>query len=197
MTKHIDFYWDPASTYSYLAATRISALAERNGATVAWKPFLLGKVFEATGNRMPASVPAKAKYLFKDVSLWAKFYQVPFRMPKVFPLHSVAPARAAIAAEQAGHGQKLTMALLHAYWAEGKDISQPALIAETITACGLPADSILAACQEPAVKDVLRANTEAAIALGVFGAPTFFVDGQMFWGNDRMDLMEAYLQGKL
>ena len=197
MQKTIEFFWDPASTYSYLAATRIEALAARQNAVVQWKPFLLGKVFEATGNKMPALVPAKGRYLFQDVALWARYYGVPFAMPKVFPLNSVAPARACIAATQAGHGQALTHALLKAYWAEGMDIGKPEAVAAVAKGIGLDADALLAACQEAAVKDELRANTEAAIARGAFGAPTFYVDGQMFWGNDRMELMEAWLAGKL
>lgn len=193
----IEFYWDPASTYSYLAATQLEALAQRSGATVVWKPFLLGKVFEATGNKMPALVPAKGRYLFRDAALWAKHYGVPFAMPKVFPLNSVLPARAAIAAAQMGHGQTLTMALLNAYWAESSDISQPAAVAAVADALGINSAALLEACQTPAVKDELRANTESAIARGAFGAPTFYVGEQMFWGNDRLGLLEAHLAGKL
>ena len=129
MSQTIEFFWDPASTYSYLAATQIEAFAKANGATVVWKPFLLGKAFEATGNKMPASIPAKAKYLFKDATLWARYYQVPFAMPKVFPLNSVLASRACIAADQAGQGVPFTLALLKAYWAEGQDLSQPEAVA--------------------------------------------------------------------
>ena len=197
MSQTIEFFWDPASTYSYLAATQIEAFAKANGATVVWKPFLLGKAFEATGNKMPASIPAKAKYLFKDATLWARYYQVPFAMPKVFPLNSVLASRACIAADQAGQGVPFTLALLKAYWAEGQDLSQPEAVAAVARSIGLDAEAILAATGTQPVKDVLRANTEDAVARGVFGAPTFFIGKQMFWGNDRLPLMAAFLAGKL
>lgn len=197
MSQTIEFFWDPASTYSYLAATQMEAFAKANGATVKWKPFLLGKAFEATGNKMPASIPAKAKYLFKDATLWAKYYQVPFAMPKVFPLNSVLASRACIAADQAGQGVPFTLALLKAYWAEGQDLSQPEAVAAVAKGLGLDAEAILAATGTQPVKDVLRANTEDAIARGVFGAPTFFIGKQMFWGNDRLPLMAAFLKGEL
>lgn len=197
MSQTIEFFWDPASTYSYLAATQIEAFAKANGTTVVWKPFLLGKAFEATGNKMPASIPAKAKYLFKDATLWARYYQVPFAMPKVFPLNSVLASRACIAADQAGQGVPFTLALLKAYWAEGQDLSQPEAVAAVAESLGLDAEAILAATGTQPVKDVLRANTEDAVARGVFGAPTFFIGKQMFWGNDRLPLMAAFLAGKL
>ena len=197
MSKTIEFFFDPASTYSYLAATQIEAFAKAHGAVVQWKPFLLGKAFEATGNKMPAAIPAKAKYLFWDAKMWAKQYKVPFAFPKIFPLNSVLASRACIAAEQAGKGVPFALALLKAYWVEGQDLSQPAAVAAVATGLGLDAAALLAATGAQPVKDLLRANTEDAIARGVFGAPTFFVDGQMFWGNDRLPLMSAFLKGEL
>lgn len=193
MPQTIEFFWDPASTYSYLAATQIEAFARQHDATVVWKPFLIGKAFEATGNKMPAAIPAKAKYMFKDVMLWARYYQVPFAMPKLFPLNSVLASRVAIAAADVS----LTLALLKAYWVEGQDLSQPEVLAAIIKSHGGDAEALLAAAGSQPVKDVLRANTEDAIARGVFGAPTFFINGQMFWGNDRLPLMAAYLKGEL
>ncbi|ROH93255.1 2-hydroxychromene-2-carboxylate isomerase [Stagnimonas aquatica] len=197
MSKTIEFFWDPASTYSYLAATQIEALARRCGAEVHWKPFLLGKVFEATGNKMPAALPAKGKYLFRDARMWAKFYGVPFRFPKLFPLNSVLASRACLAAADQGKGVEFSLALLKAYWAEGQDPSQPEVVSAIAESVGLDGAALLAATQEPAVKEALRANTEAAIQRGAFGAPTFYVDDQMFWGNDRLNLLEAYLKGQI
>lgn len=197
MSKVIEFFWDPASTYSYLAATQIEALAARCGATVQWKPFLLGKVFEATGNQMPAALPAKGKYLFRDAGLWARFYQVPFAMPKIFPLNSVLASRACIAAAQAGKGVEFSQALLKAYWADGQDPSKPEVVSAIAAATGLDAAALLAATQDQAVKDVLRANTEEAVKRGAFGAPTFYVGEQMFWGNDRLGLLEAFVKGEI
>ncbi len=197
MSQSIEFFFDPASTYSYLAATQIEAFAKEHGATVSWKPFLLGKAFEATGNKMPALVPAKGKYLFKDATLWAKLYKVPFAFPKNFPLNSVLASRAIIAADQAGQGVPFALAALTAYWAEGADLTLPDTVAAIASKLGLDGAALVAATGEAAVKDVLRANTEDAIARGVFGAPTFFIGKQMFWGNDRLPLMSAWLKGEL
>lgn len=197
MNKTIEFFWDPASTYSYLAATQIEALATRCGATVNWRPFLLGKVFEATGNQMPAALPAKGKYLFRDASLWARYYRVPFNMPKLFPLNSVLASRASLAAAQAGKGVEFSLALLKAYWADGQDPSRPEVVAAIAAGVGLDGAALVAATQDPAIKDALRVNTEEAVKRGAFGAPTFYVGDQMFWGNDRLNLLEAFLKGEI
>lgn len=193
----VEFFWDPASPFTYLAATQIEALAVECGAELRWKPFLLGKVFEATGNRPPVSVPAKGKHLFQDLSRWAKLYGVPLQFPKSFPVNSVQPERAAIAADKAGKGVPFAKALMAAHWADGRDISQPEELKAIAASVGLDAEAIIAATQDPAIKEALKANTEDAIQRGVFGAPTFFVGTEMFWGNDRLQLLEAHLKGKL
>lgn len=193
----IEFFWDAASPYTYLASTRIEALASRVGARLEWKPFLLGKVFQATENRMPASVPAKGKYLFKDVQLWARYYEVPFSFPKVFPLNSLLPQRVACAASNAGRGSDFAKAVMRAYWGEGKDIGQPEVIKAVCATLDLDGETLLKQAGESSAKDLLRAYTEDATQRGAFGAPTFFVGQQMFWGNDRLQLMEACLKGRL
>lgn len=194
--KTIEFFWDSASPYTYLAATQIEAVARRCGAALVWKPFLIGKAFEATGNRPPVSVPAKGKYLFKDLQLWARHYRVPLEFPKIFPINSLLPQRAACAVpeERAGDFARAAMA---AYWAQGQDIQQPDVLRSVAAGLGLDGDKLLAATQDPAVKDRLRANTDEAVRRGAFGAPTFFVGEQMFWGNDRLVLLEEFLTGKL
>src|SRR6202012_3958882 len=135
---------------TYLASTQIEAVAARAGATVVWKPFLLGKVFEATGNRMPAACPAKGKHLFQDVQRWAQHYGVPVAFPKVFPVNSVAALRCAIAAAAQGQGAAFAKAVMHAYWAEGQDISQPAVLSAVAASGGLDGAALLAQTQEPA-----------------------------------------------
>ncbi len=198
MTKPlIEFFWDPASPYTYLAATQIEDIAADCGAELAWKPFLLGKAFEACGNRPPITVPAKGKHLPIDLKRWARFYGIAFQFPKSFPVNSVAPERAAIAADHAGKGAEFAKAVMAAHWGEGRDISQPDEIKAVAASVGLDGDAIVAATQQPAVKDALKANTEDAIKRGVFGAPTFFVGDEMFWGSDRLQLLSAFLKGKL
>jgi 2-hydroxychromene-2-carboxylate isomerase len=195
MSQSVDFFWDAASPYTYLAATQLATISARTGAAFRWKPMLLGKVFEATGNRMPAAIPAKGRYLFKDCQLWASFYGVPFVMPPVFPVNSVLAGRLALAAAE--QGPAVGLALMQAAWARGLDISLPEVATATLAALGLDAQALMAATQEPVVKDALRSNTEEATRRGVFGAPSFFLGEQMFWGNDRLPLLEARLLGKL
>ena len=195
--RTIEFFWDAASPYTYLAATQIEPLAARAGVGLVWRPFLLGKVFEATGNRMPAAVPAKGKHLFRDVQRWAQHYGVPVAFPKVFPVNSVLALRAGIAASAQGKGSEFALAVMRAYWADGSDIGQPETVSAAAVAVGLDGPALLLRAQEQAVKDQLRANTEEAVKRGAFGAPTFFVGEQMFWGNDRLVLLEEFLRGRI
>ncbi len=195
--RDIEFFWDAASPYTYLAATQIEPLVARAGGKLVWRPFLLGKVFEATGNRMPASVPAKAKHLFCDVQRWAQHYGVPVAFPKVFPVNSVLALRAGIAASAQGRGAEFARAAMKAYWADGTDISQPGAVSAIAASVGLDGPALLLQAQEQPVKDQLRANTEEAVKRGAFGAPTFFVGERMFWGNDRLVLLEEFLCGKI
>ena len=195
--QRIEYFWDPASPYTYLASTQIEALAARAGAALEWRPFLLGKVFEATGNKAPATIPHKGKHMFTDLQRWASHYGVPVTMPKVFPVHSVLALRAGLAASAQGKAAGFAKAVMRAYWGEGRDISQPEVVGAVAAAEGLDPAALLAATQEPAIKDALRVNTEEAVKRGAFGAPTFFVGGEMFWGNDRLLLLEQFLAGKL
>jgi 2-hydroxychromene-2-carboxylate isomerase len=193
----IEFFWEPGSPYTYLAATQIGALARDHGLEVDWKPFLLGKVFQERKMTLPAAIPAKAQYMFKDLARWAQLYRLPLTMPKVFPVNSMLANRAAVAATLQGQGEAAALALMGAYWGRGEDISQTDVVQAALTAAGLDAEALLAATQTEAVKDQLRANTEAAVQRGVFGAPTMFYEGAMFWGNDRLDLLKAVIEGRI
>lgn len=192
----IDFYWEPSSPYSYLASTLIEALAQRLGARLAWKPILLGKVFEATGNRMNVAVEAKGRYMFADLELLARHYHLPLSPPKVFPVNSVAVGRVALAAP-AESQPSVSKALMHAYWGEGRDVGQVEEQRRVLAGLGLDVEAVLARTQDPAVKDELRRNTDEAIARGAFGAPSFFVNGRLFWGADRLWLLEEWVSGRL
>lgn len=197
MSQTVEFFWEPGSPYTYLAATQVEKVAAANGGKVVWKPFLLGKVFEARGMKMPASIPAKASYMFKDLARWAQMYQVPVTMPKVFPISSLNASRVAIAASQLGHEATAAKAILHAYWGDGLDISQPEVLISTLNKVGLDATEIMARTQEQSVKDQLKENTEEALKRGVFGAPTMFIGDAMFWGNDRLEQVGLVLAGKI
>jgi 2-hydroxychromene-2-carboxylate isomerase len=190
--KSVSFFHDPASPYTYLAATQIEAIAERCGARVEYKPMLIGKVFEATGNRMPAAVKAKAKYMMGDLNLWAKHYGVPISFPRIFPINTILAQRVACAVPSE-HAAAWTLAIMTAYWAKGADISQPEVVQGIADSLGLNGKALLERALTQEIKDQLRSNTDEAIARGAFGAPTFFVGDTMFWGNDRLVLIEECL----
>ena len=181
----LEFFYDFVSPYSYLASTRVEAEVARVGGTVRFRPFLLGGVFNATGNSAPIENPAKARYLPADLTRWARRLGVPFAWPAKFPVLTVLPLRAAFAAEKAGKLVPFTHAVYRAYWAEGRDVSDPAVVGEAASRAGLDPATILA--EAPAHKEALKAQTQEAIDRGSFGAPTFFVGSDMFLGNDRLE----------
>ncbi len=177
----VDFFYDIVSPYSYLAARRIGELDGL--ATVRWRPCLLGGVFKATGNTGPAfTVPAKMPYMFKDLTRLAAYYGIPLTIPKSFPANTVTVQRVLCAAEET-EVPALSLKLYDAYWGKGLDVSEP----DTLAA--LVGGELLARAGEDAVKARLRENTEAVVAAGGFGAPTFLLDGEMYFGEDRMFLL--------
>ena len=181
----LEFFYDFVSPYSYLAFTRVEAEAARVGGTVRFRPFLLGGVFNATGNKAPIEVAAKGPYLAADCSRWARRLGVPLAWPAKFPVLTVLPLRAAFAAEKAGKLVPFSAAVYRAYWAEGRDISDAAVVADAATRAGLDGAALVA--EAPNFKDALKAQTQEAVDRGSFGAPTFFVGQEMFIGNDRLD----------
>ena len=194
MSKSVDFYFDLTSPYAYLASKKIDGMCESAGAKAVWKPFFLGGVMQATGNKPPATLPAKGKYLFQDVNEWAEFYGVPLKFPSKFPLNSIKPMRACLAAEEQGKLREFASAMYDAYWGNGKIIDDPAVIGEIAGSVGLDVQKLFARIEEQEIKDKLKANTDTAVAAGAFGAPTMVVDGRMYWGNDRLPLLERYLK---
>ncbi len=195
MTK-LEVYWDVASPYTYLALTQIPGLVERTGAEVVYRPFLLGGVFKATGNTMPGAVAAKGAYMMEDLKRWATEYGVTMKLPGEvpFPINSVGPMRLAVAAGRRGQGPAIAQALIRAYWVDGKDVSQPDVLSSVAESIGLDPAAMAADLQDQSVKDELRSSTEEAVARGAFGSPTMFVNGTMFWGNDRLPHVEAALR---
>lgn len=196
--KRIDFYFDLSSPYSYLAATQIEPIAARNNAVVHWKPIVLAAVFKATGNVMPAACPPKAAYMLTDLGRWAAHYGVPFRFASRFPINALRAMRLIVAAGLASGGEDghagLSQALFHAAWADDRDLTSDAELRAICQGLGLPADALLAACDTQPVKDRLRALGDEALARGAFGAPAIYVGDELFFGNDRLDFVEAALR---
>jgi 2-hydroxychromene-2-carboxylate isomerase len=181
----LEFFYDFVSPYSYLASTRVEAAVAKVGGTVRFRPFLLGGVFNATGNKAPIEVAAKGPYLATDCIRWAKRLGVPFAWPAKFPMLTVLPLRAAFAAEKLGKLVPYTHAMYRAYWAEGRDISDASVVEDVATKAGLPGAALIAEASNH--KEALKAQTQEAVDRGSFGAPTFFVGQEMFIGNDRLD----------
>lgn len=196
MADPVEFYFDFASPYGYFASTQIDAIAERHGRVVEWHPMLLGAVFKLTGGQPLPGIPLKGDYAAHDMPRFARFLDVPFRMPNPMPMNPVAAARACYWRElEAGAGPAKVMAkaIYHAHFGEGRDLSRPEALAELADAAGLDSKAMLEGMQSQPVKDRLRAVTDAAIGKGVFGSPFFIVDGEGFWGADRLDQVERWL----
>jgi len=189
MHRTIDFWFDFASNYSYLSVMRIEALAQRAGATVRWQPFLLGPIFSSFGWDTSPFVLQKEKgaYMWNDMVRQCKKYGIPWKRPSVFPRHSVLPVRVALYASREPWVGEFCKAVMLRNFATDEDIGSEEAVLDVLRALNLPAASIFSAVQSPENKPHLRAQTERAKALGIFGAPTFFVGEEMYWGNDRLD----------
>lgn len=185
----IEFWFDFGSPYAYLSASRIEAAAETGGLRVQWRPFLLGAIFKRQGwDTSPFNIyPAKGRYMWRDLERISAARGLTLRKPTVFPRNGLLASRIACAyADQAwvGHFIKNTF---EANFVLDREISDPAVIKAILEDMGQPADEILAEAQTPASKDRLRAQTERAVACGIFGAPSFRVGDELFWGDDRLD----------
>lgn len=194
MSKQIEFFFDVGSPASYLAFTQLPALAERNGAQIVWKPMLLGGVFHATGNSSPATVPAKGEYIRLDFKRFADHYGVPYQHNSHFPINTMQLMRGAVTLLDTPQFIPYLRAIFSGMWIEGLDMTRPDVVAEVMVRAGFDPQQILQQCSDPLVKDKLKAITTEAVERGVFGAPTFFVGGQMFFGQDRLDWVERTLQ---
>jgi 2-hydroxychromene-2-carboxylate isomerase len=194
MPRSVEFFFDFGSPTSYLAYTQLPGLVERTGAEVIYRPMLLGGVFKATGNQSPVTVHAKGKWMFADMDRYAKRYGVPFVLNPHFPVNTLNLMRGAIAADAQGVFKRYADAVYHAMWVEAKNMGDPAVVAEVLRAAGLDAERLLAATADADVKARLIANTEEAVARGAFGAPTFFIGDEMYFGQDRLGFVEDRLR---
>jgi 2-hydroxychromene-2-carboxylate isomerase len=196
VTRTLDLYWDFSSPFAYLGATQAEALAARTGAALTWRPMLLGAVFKAIGQ---AEAPiltwgeAKRSYYFKDLARWADLYGVPFQFPTRFPMLTLKALRTYLALPESRRGTFRERAF-RAYWAEDRDIADETVLAELAGEDAGSSAALRARIQSPEIKKELTDATQSAIERGVFGAPTWIVDGQeLFWGQDRIALVERAL----
>jgi 2-hydroxychromene-2-carboxylate isomerase len=185
----LEFWFEFGSTYSYPAAARVEQLASAAGVPLAWKPFLLGPIFRAQGwNDSPFNIyPAKGRYMWRDLERVCAKHGLPLRRPTVFPRSGLLAARVACIASAEGWCGPFARAVYAANFAEDLDIADAGVVGGVIEALGRPARAVLERAQTADVKDELRRQTEAATALGIFGAPTCVARGDLFWGNDRLE----------
>ena len=195
MTAPLAFWFDFASTYSYLSAMRIETGAARRGIGVDWRPFLLGPIFAGQGwTTSPFNIyPAKGRYMVRDIERLAQARGVAFRIPERFPAHSLPAARLATVGRAEGWAPAFSRAVFEAEFGRGEDIASEVVLAQALTAAGVDAPAALARATDPGVKDELKAQTQQAERLGIFGAPSFVTaDGELFWGDDRLDQALAW-----
>lgn len=189
----VEFYFDYGSPTSYIAYKRLPAIAARTNAQVIYKPVLLGGIMKACGNTPPSDIPAKANWLFADLSRTAQRHSIPYRKNPSFPMKTLTLMRGAIAMRQRGKLLEYSDVVFTSIWSEGRDLSNREVIAESLAAAGFDAKAFFEWCEDGQVKSELKEETEAAIARGVFGAPTFIVGGELHFGQDRLDFVEEAL----
>lgn len=188
MTQKLTFWYEFASTYSYLSAFRVADMARAAGVELIWRPFLLGPVFAAQGySDSPFNTyPVKGAYMWRDMARICAERGLPFQRPPVFPQNTLLAARVAVAAQAEGQIEAVTRALYRAEFARGQNIMTPEEIAAALEADQLPLHYLERAGM-PEVKATLKENTQAAMEIGVFGAPSFTVGDEVFWGDDRLE----------
>jgi len=196
MSDPVEFYFEFSSPYGYFAAQKIDQIAADNGRTCIWKPFLLGAAFKTTGMAPLVQQPMRGEYALKDWQRLSRYMDVAWKMPAVFPVHTVAATRAFywINERDPDQARLLAKSLFHAVFGEGQDISTPQAVAAIAAALFVDKDELLSALEDQNVKDMMRAETDKALEKGVFGSPYFIVDGEGFWGSDRLWMVKKWLQ---
>lgn len=188
-TPSLDFWFDLASNYSYLSVMRIEALAGRAGVEVRWRPFLLGPILEALGWKGPPFVVQKEKgaYVWQDMRRQCRKYALPWRQPSEFPRRSVLATRIAVLADDEPWLPAWCRTVMTRNYGDDREVDSPDAVTQMLTALGLNAQRLIEEAGSDANRQRLRERTQRARDLGIFGAPTFFVGDEMFWGNDRLE----------
>ncbi|HEX4782432.1 MAG TPA: 2-hydroxychromene-2-carboxylate isomerase [Usitatibacter sp.] len=195
-TAPVDFYFEFSSPYGYIASGLVDEVGQRLGREIRWRPFLLGPVFKATGGAPLVDIPMKGEYSRHDFSRSARYHGVPFAIPPKFPIGTVPPVRAFYWQHERDPAQarKLAKDLYGAYFVDGRDIGDAKTVLEVARDSGSDAAALEAALADAGLKERAKAEVDAAIARGVFGSPFFIVDGEPFWGCDRIPMMEAWVK---
>ena len=193
MSKDVYFYYDYGSPTAYLAWTQLPELCERHQANLHYKPVLLGGIFKATGNSTPVLIAPKGKWLFKDIERYAVRYGVPYQMNPHFVINSMTMMRGAMWAQNTGVLESYNKAMYEATWVNGLNMSEPDVIVSVMDEAGLDAAAMQQAVADDSIKKQLIEATGDAVEQGVFGAPTMIVNGELHFGQDRLDWVERQL----
>ncbi|MFS2198687.1 2-hydroxychromene-2-carboxylate isomerase [Pseudomonas sp. Pseusp3] len=191
MSKTVEFYFDLGSPATYLAYTQLPKICAQTDTRLIYIPLLLGGVFKATGNASPVTVPAKGRYMFQDLDRYAKRYGVPLKFNPHFPINTLMLMRA-VTGMQLRHPDRFAAfidCLFKAIWVDGRSLDEPATVAAVLSENGFDPQEVLALTADEEVKALLKDNTEKAVERGVFGAPSMFVDNQLYFGQDRLDFV--------
>ena len=195
MSKTVEFYFDLGSPATYLAYTQLPKICEQTNSQLLYIPILLGGVFKATGNASPVTIPAKGRYMLQDLDRYARRYGVPLKYTGNFPINTLMLMRA-VTGVQLRHPERFPAfidCLFKALWVEGQSLDDPATVAAVLTDNGFDPHEILALTADENIKAALKDNTEKAVRRGVFGAPSMFVDDELFFGQDRLDFVRQAL----
>jgi len=196
MEKPVDFYFEFSSPYGYIATEIAEAAEQRIGRPMTWRPMLLGPVFKITGQQPLVSVPMKGEYSKHDFERTARLHEVTFRYPEKFPINTVAAVRAFywVQDQDPAKARALAKGLYRTYFVEGQDITSADKVVEVARAIGVDGEALAKALEDPVVKERTKREVEGAIAAGVFGSPYFIVDGEPFWGVDRLPMLEDWVK---
>jgi len=191
----IEFWFDFSSPYSYLASELIDDLAAKHGRKVKWRPMMLGAAFKASNMPLLITIPLKGEYSKRDFDRSARFLGIPYAFPPKFPLATLAAARGYywLHGQDCARAREFAHAVFRAYWVDGRDISELPVVLEIVGQLGIDRDAFAAAIATPEIKDRVKQETDAAIAKGMFGAPYIVVDGEPFWGVDRLPQIDKWL----
>jgi 2-hydroxychromene-2-carboxylate isomerase len=195
MSKTLEFFFDVGSPTAYLAWTQLPGLCASTGATLVYRPMLLGGVFQATGNASPAAVPAKSRYMNQDMQRYARRYGVTLNPNPFFPINTLTLMRAAAGLQlrQPERFESYLQTIFKAMWIDQKNLGEPAVLGETLIKAGFDPEQLLALSNAPEVKETLKQTTQEAVERGVFGAPSLFVGDQLFFGQDRLEWVREAL----
>jgi 2-hydroxychromene-2-carboxylate isomerase len=195
MSASIEYFFDFASPYSYIALRAFDAIAKKYARSVQYRPILLGAAFKVSGQTLLVDIPLKGDYSKQDFARSARFNDVPFKLPTTFPMNTVNAARAMLwlQANDPARAFAFLQRTFRAYFVEDRNISDLAVLGELARELGIDAAALTAATQDPAIKEKLKIQVDEAIARGVFGVPYMFVDGEPFWGHDRLPQVERWL----